>query len=68
MHWGPTTDNLTTFLFELDGQMAITTEFWCPDHEPRAEIGVPFVAKLDRAELLDVLRHAVLLLRGASVD
>lgn len=30
MHWGPTTDNLTTYLFRIDEEAVVTTQFWRP--------------------------------------
>ncbi len=66
MHWGPTTDNVITFLFELDGQMVITSQFWRSTHEPKSELGAVHEASLDRAELIDLLKQAVDVLRGAS--
>ncbi|MCP2337373.1 hypothetical protein [Actinomadura rupiterrae] len=59
--WGPTTDNVTSFLWQHDHHLVVTVEFWRKDHllaHPE-HAGTVFVAELPAAELAQILAEAV---------
>jgi hypothetical protein len=66
LDWGPTTDNLTAFLFQRDRSMLITFEFWRETHPRPHEIGQVYVAEVPDKELLRCLHQTVCALRNGT--
>jgi len=64
MDWGPTTDNLRSFLFRRGLDAVITFEFPRETHPRRDEIGRVFVAELPERQLLHALHQAACVLRS----
>lgn len=58
VHWGPTTDNLSTHLFHIADQLVITSQFW-RGHMSIEDRNDVFVAELSLLELQDVLAAAI---------
>ena len=58
MHWGPTTDNYISLLFQEDETVFIAFTFVWPDQQDPAELGKVFVAELPAWELAAVLHRA----------
>ncbi|TYB68460.1 hypothetical protein FXF51_11485 [Nonomuraea sp. PA05] len=59
--WGPTTDNVTSFLWRDEDRMVITTEFWRERHlltHPE-HAGTVFAAELPTAEFMAILEETV---------
>jgi hypothetical protein len=66
LDWGPTTDNVQSFLFRRGPDAVITFEFCRESHPRPEEVGQVFVAQLPERELLRVLHQAVCALRRGS--
>jgi hypothetical protein len=66
MDWGPTTDNLASYLFRRDSVAVITFEFWRPAHPRPDELGRVFVVELPERALLLSLHQAVCVLRSGT--
>ena len=66
MDWGPTTDNVASYLFRRGADAVITFEFWRPTHPRPDELGRVFVAELPERELLRSLHQAVCVLRSGT--
>jgi hypothetical protein len=66
MDWGPTTDNLASYLFRRGPDAVITFEFWRPTHPRPDELGQVFVAELPERTLLRSLHQAVCVLRSGE--
>jgi hypothetical protein len=62
--WGPTTDNVSAFLFRDGDQLVITSEFWREEHllEHPEHAGTVFVARLQEKELAAILEDLVAVL------
>ncbi|MGE0878661.1 MAG: hypothetical protein AB7L13_07220 [Acidimicrobiia bacterium] len=58
MHWGPTTDNLSTHLFRIDDQLVITSQFW-RSHMSIDDRHDVLVAELSAPELQTVLAASI---------
>ena len=59
--WGPTTDNVTSFLFRHNGGLVLTAEFWRQSHlraHPE-HAGVVFTADIPTDELIGILEGLV---------
>jgi hypothetical protein len=63
-HWGPTTDNVLTFMFRDGGHLLITFEFWRERHlcEHPEHAGRVLVAELPAEELGEILDQLVTVL------
>ncbi|MEU0957060.1 hypothetical protein ABZ353_32740 [Streptomyces niveus] len=59
--WGPTTDNVTAYLFRDGDCLTITLQFWREPPEQAAEI---FVAEIPVAEFAETLEDLVAVLDG----
>ncbi|MFD0692435.1 hypothetical protein [Actinomadura fibrosa] len=62
--WGPTTDNVTSFLWRDDDRLVITLEFWREGHlctHPE-HAGMVFIAEVLATEFAGVLEEAVTVL------
>ena len=59
LDWGPTTDNLSSFLFADGADVAITFEFWRPLHPRPDELGKIFVVRIARDRLREMLARAL---------
>jgi hypothetical protein len=59
MHWGPTTDNLISFLFKRENHLIITSEFWRSTHRPANEIGLITETRLLQGDLVNTLAQAI---------
>ncbi|WP_448321049.1 hypothetical protein [Streptomyces sp. CO7] len=57
LDWGPTTDNVTAYLFRHGGHLVITAEFWREDHLLRhpEDVGAVFVVELPTDECIRIL-------------
>ncbi len=67
LDWGPTTDNLISFLVENQGELFLTYCFWRPEHHDRNKIGQVQKARIDADEASAVLKRAMdELQRGAA--
>ena len=66
MNWGPTTDNLCSFLFRRRADVVITFEFWREARPRPEEIGRVFVVELPERELPRSLHQAVCVLRSGT--
>lgn len=57
--WGPTTDNVTSFLWRDEDNLVITVEFWREAHllKHPEHAGTVFVAELPAAELAVILEE-----------
>ncbi|MFE1230241.1 hypothetical protein [Streptomyces sp. NPDC058745] len=55
--WGPTTDNLTAYLFREGDHLVITLEFWREEHllSHPEDAGAVFVVELPAEELIGIL-------------
>lgn len=55
--WGPTTDNLTAYLFREGDRLAITLEFWREEHllNHHEDAGAVFVVKISAEEFVGIL-------------
>ncbi|MEV8360981.1 hypothetical protein [Streptomyces niveus] len=56
LSWGPTTDNVTAYLFREGDDLTITLQFWREPPERAAEI---FVAEIPAAEFVETLEDLV---------
>ncbi|MFD9049743.1 hypothetical protein [Streptomyces zaomyceticus] len=66
LHWGPTTDNVTTHLFRDGDCLVITWEFWREEHllaHPE-HAGQVFVVEIPAHEFVRILESLVALLVG----
>lgn len=61
LSWGPTTDNVTAYLFRDGDYLTITSQFWREPPEKAAEI---FVAEIPVAEFVETLEDLVAVLDG----
>jgi len=66
MDWGPTTDNVLSFIFSRGTDMLITFEFLRETHPRSEEIGKVFVAEMPERQLLRCLHQAVSVLRSGA--
>lgn len=67
LHWGPTTDNVTTHLFRDEDCLVITWEFWREKHllaHPE-HAGQVFMVEMSTHEFVMILENLVALLDGA---
>ncbi|MFF2086816.1 hypothetical protein ACFVVM_23835 [Nocardia sp. NPDC058176] len=57
LHWGPTTDNVQTFVFRDGDHMVITLQFWRAAHllDHPEHVGRVFEVEIESAELADIL-------------
>lgn len=72
LRWGPTTDNVVTYLFRDGERLVITAEFWRDEHLQRhpEHAGAVFAAEIPAEELATVLQDAAAALgqRWSSSD
>jgi hypothetical protein len=66
MQWGPTTDNITAFIFRGDETVYITASFHRPTHPRPEELGRVFHAEIPERELILILHRAARDLRGQT--
>lgn len=59
MDMGPTTDNVSSFILEINGQVYITFKFWRDEHYNPDEINHVYKTTVNRIELRQVLSEAV---------
>ena len=59
LDWGATTDNVTCFIFESNGNTFITFSFWREEHHNPDEINHIYKTSISRAELRQVLTETV---------
>lgn len=59
LDWGATTDNVTSFIFESNGETFITFSFWRDEHHNPDEINHVYKTTVDRIKLRQVLSEAV---------
>ncbi|MFE2915827.1 hypothetical protein ACFXI0_11250 [Kitasatospora indigofera] len=59
--WGPTTDNVTAYLFRVGDRSVLTVQFWRKDHlaEHPEDADAVFVAELPTAEFAGILEDLV---------
>ncbi|MFG3040718.1 hypothetical protein ACGFYZ_27860 [Streptomyces sp. NPDC048330] len=70
LDWGPTTDNAIVHLFREGGYLAVTLQFWRPDHlrtRPEHD-GEVFLAKMPGTEFTGILDDLVTLLGDGPRD
>ncbi len=67
--WGPTTDNVTAFLWLDEDRLVITSEFWREVHllKHPEHVGTVFVAELQAAEFAGILEKVVTVLGQGQV-
>lgn len=55
--WGPTTDNVTAYLFREEDRLVITLEFWREEHllSHPEDAGAVFVVEIPAEELIGIL-------------
>lgn len=61
LHWGPTTDNVSAYLFREGGRLTITLAFCRQEHlrlHPE-RVGAVFVVEIDVEEFVEILRDTV---------
>jgi hypothetical protein len=63
-HWGPTTDNVTAFLFREGDELVLTFQFRREEHlrEHPEHAGAVFVVEIQAAEFADILDALVAIL------
>jgi hypothetical protein len=66
MDWGPTTDNLRSFLFRRSQDAIITVEFSRTTHSRPDELGQVFMTVLPQRDVLRILHQAVCVLRRGT--
>ncbi|WP_407917142.1 hypothetical protein [Kitasatospora sp. NE20-6] len=66
--WGPTTDNVTAYLFGDGDRSVLTLQFWRKEHltEHPEDAGEVFVAEIPTAELVGILDDLVAVLADPS--
>ncbi|MFJ6052485.1 hypothetical protein [Streptomyces sp. NPDC092307] len=59
--WGPTTDNVTAYLFREEDRLVITLEFWREEHLSRhpEDAGAVFVVEIPVEEFVGILEGIV---------
>lgn len=60
MSWGPTTDNITAFLFVHNNELILSYEFWREGHEVKEEINHVFYLKVEKCELIGLLNKLLM--------
>lgn len=55
MYWGPTTDNISSFIFLRDGNATITFEFWRESDVPREQLVTVFSVTLPKLDLMWII-------------
>jgi hypothetical protein len=63
MDWGPTTDNVTSFLLPVENKFFLTYEFWRETHEPASEIGRIYSMEVLPREIIEAISITLLELR-----
>ncbi|MER5866255.1 hypothetical protein [Kitasatospora sp. NPDC002040] len=68
LDWGPTTDNVTAYLFGAGDRSVLTVQFLRKEHLPRhpEDAGEVFVAMIPTAEFVGILEALVSVLDGPS--
>ena len=59
MDWGPTTDNISSFLFPFNEKWVLTYEFWRKEHKNKEEIEVVNSIEVNTEELISTIREAI---------
>ena len=62
MDWGPTTDNISCFLYQNNAQLLLSYEFWREEHLNKKGIGVDNCIAIDKQELISTISSVVVLL------
>jgi hypothetical protein len=67
MHWGETVDNVTSYVYQDDGDLVIVFRFWRATHPFPEDVGKVFVARVPPDEFVTVLVEAADLLEAELV-
>ena len=63
LDWGPTTDNISSFLIPKNKEMYLTHQFWREEHINKIEIGVINITKVEIEEIIGTLEKTILILK-----
>ncbi|HEX4909540.1 MAG TPA: hypothetical protein VFV64_02115 [Permianibacter sp.] len=55
LDWGPTTDNLTSFLFPFGNELYLTYEFWRDAHKPKEDVGRVFGVSTSQHQIVSAI-------------
>ena len=66
LDWGPTTDNLTAFIFRGDGSFVVTMQSSAVALGSSVGLDAVFSIELEEAELVGVMKEALACLRDAT--
>jgi hypothetical protein len=68
LHWGPTTDAVSSYVFRTGLQLFITFEFWQETHPIPEERNVIFVADVLETEFIGVLKQMLTTLKSDLIS
>lgn len=62
--WGPTTDNLNSYYYPLNGMMVLSAGFWRDEHTPKHELNEVYSIQIEPNEIKDILEDVLKVLKG----
>jgi len=63
LNWGPTTDNLCSFLIPWNGRYYLTFQFWRHEHSNKSEIGKIQNVQIELSEIAKTIKETIAVLK-----